>query len=66
MVSATAILATVSAVWLIIILLKAWAARRITAWPIESVKTRRMMVCEILTDLLMVGLLLVSILCLKK
>jgi len=66
MVTAITILATVSTVWLIIILLKAWAARDITAWPIESVKTRRMMVCEILTDLLMVVLLVAAILCLKK
>jgi len=66
MVTAITILATVSTVWLIIILLKAWAARGITAWPIESVKTRRMMVCEILTDLLMVVLLVAAILCLKK
>ena len=66
MVIAIKILTMVVIVWLTIILLKVWAAGGITVWPIESFKTRRMMVFEIVTDLLMVGLLAAAILCLKK
>jgi len=66
MVIAIKILTMVVIVWLTIILLKVWAAGGITAWPIESIKTRRMMVYEIVTDLLMVGLLAAAILCLRK
>ena len=66
MVIAIKILTVVVIVWLTIILLKVWAAGGITVWPIESIKTRRMIVFEIVTDLLMVGLLAAAILCLRK